>query len=111
METTGCECSFDWRRDFIKGVTIVGLVMSLLAMFDIRLPSWSVVILVPLNIAFVVTVYQYIHELKRIKCVCSDSPIRTIMEVVNYVHIILWGWTIITLVFLGINALYSKRNA
>lgn len=86
LEKTGCECSKDWRRTFIKVYAIIILVMVVIEIF-FKLPEVIGVIYAILSLVFIIVVFQYIHELKRIKCECSESKTRDILEIVNYIQI------------------------
>lgn len=86
LEKTGCECSKDWRRNFIKVYALVILVMVIIEIF-FKLPEVVGVIYAILSLIFIIVVFQYIHELKRIKCECSESKTRDILEIVNYIQI------------------------
>ena len=86
LEKTGCECSKDWRRGFIKVYALIILVMVVLEIF-FKLPDVVGIIYAVLSLVFIVVVFQYIHELKRIKCGCSESQTRDILEIVNYIQI------------------------
>jgi hypothetical protein len=65
-------------------------------------PLWLRFLILPFSIAYVVVVFQYVHELKRIKCKCSESLTRTILEIVNYINIAIVIWFFVSLLMVGL---------
>lgn len=107
LEKIGCPCAKDWRRDFIKYYIGIMLLLIILRMFDIYSPSLMPPILMTLqfilSIAFVMIVYHYIIELKKKKCDCSAHLARDILEIVNYIQIVL----IAIMLFLMIHLIFT----
>ena len=100
-----CKCSDDWKRDFIKYSLIVFVIfLTLKVIFKKKLYQINKSILfliILLNFIFIFIVAIYINELKKNECKCSESDIRTIFEIVNYIRMFL-----IIIGFLGTVYLY-----
>ena len=107
LEKTGCECSRDWKRDFIYLYVCIFIPFVIIRIFHV-LPGVITSLLGALTIAFIIIVFLYIHELKKKKCECSVSDTRKVLEIVNYVQLGLLGLIIIVTIyaaFTGVNLL------
>ena len=107
LEKTGCECSRDWKRDFIYIYVCIIIPFAIIRIFHV-LPGLITSIIGALTIAFIIIVFLYIHELKKKKCECSVSDTRKVLEIVNYVQLGLLGLIIIVTIyaaFTGVNLL------
>jgi hypothetical protein len=109
LEQTGCECSKDWRRGFIKVFAIVIIVMILLKMF-VNVHDAIMTVYFIASLVFIISVFQYIHELKRIKCECSEAKTRDILEIVNYIQLGLLALVAVVFIIVGIRMM-TNRNA
>lgn len=111
LEQIGCECSKDWRRDFIKFFIIFMIVIFVLRMFDLWSPAGVPPVLMTLQFVavlfFVAVVFQYVHELKVKKCQCSEDLARDVLEVVNYVQMFLLGLALLLMVHVMFTIAYS----
>lgn len=109
LEQTGCECSRDWRREYIRYYAILMLAI-ILAAFTTTIHNIAItVVLVLLNAVFLIAVFQYIHRLKREKCECSQAVTRDVMEIVNLVQIVLFSVGIFLLILMAVHyGLYHK---
>ena len=93
LETIGCKCALDWKRNYIIFYCIFTISISLIDLFLLVTRKTQLMnlmmIMVPINIVlsilFVVTTLQYTHRLKREKCNCSEDLGRTIMYIVALV--------------------------
>lgn len=87
-----CNCSYNWKRDFIKYSLII-FVIFLLLKIVFRKKLFSninnniIFLIVLLNVVFTIIVAIYINELKNIECKCSESNIRMIFEIINYIRL------------------------
>lgn len=70
-----CNCSKDWRRDFMKLIAILGVIMNvvILATGKPFIPSLGPVIIVLFLVSLVniVAILTYIPALKKKACVCA----------------------------------------
>ncbi len=93
LESTGCECAMDWRRNYIMfymAYMLLFTVTSLLMLFAKKPPSRMLrklhAILSPvsilLGILFIVFTFQYVHRLHKEKCGCSEDMGRTVLTLV-----------------------------
>lgn len=103
LEKLGCECSKDWRRPFITYFVVYLIILLLLSTFNIwtvkQLPPILMVVNYVLMIFFFITVYQYIHKLKKEKCECSENEARNILEIVNYIQLALVLLSLIMMIY------------
>lgn len=97
LEATGCVCSEDWKRDFIKWYFIFLIVMYFIpSLLLIVFPKLLTVLKYTNILAFIITaisvfvIYQYIRELKEKKCACSKGDARTALEIYNYIMIFIF---------------------
>jgi uncharacterized membrane protein YqhA len=115
LEKIGCECSKGWQRTFITYFVVYLLIMLLLSTFKLwnktQLPPLVLTVHFVLNIFFFITVYQYIHRLKKEKCECSANKARDILEIVNYVELAIVAITLFMIIY-GVFFVshYTKRN-
>ena len=107
LESTGCACSENWKREYIKWYFIVLLLMFFIPNILLLLFPKLITILKFINIIlFIITaisifiIYQYIRELKEKKCICSEDDARTTLEIYNYIMIFIF-------ILLLLNAIYS----
>lgn len=90
LEKTGCECAIDWKSDFILVYICIFLPIACwnaFAPFSYTVGAFIGV----LTLAFIIIVLIYIHDLKKKKCECSESKVRDVLEIVNYIQLGLLG--------------------
>lgn len=106
LEKIGCECSKDWRRSYIKYYVMIMVPLLLLRVVGV-VPKAIFALSFVFTIFFVIEVYRYIHHLKEVKCACSESPVRDVLEVVNIIQIGLLAFALaifvgaVVLLFIG----------
>lgn len=98
LERTGCECSKDWKRDFIYIYVCIFIPLAVIRIF-LKIPGIITVVMSLLTIFFIGVVYFYIEELKKKKCECSVSDTRKVLEIVNYIQIGLFALVFIMMLF------------
>lgn len=86
LERTGCDCSKDWKRDFIY-IYICLIVPIFVIRIFLKVPGIITSVMAMLTLFFIGVVYFYIEELKKKKCECSVSDTRKVLEIVNYIQI------------------------
>jgi hypothetical protein len=100
LEKTGCECAIDWKSDFILVYICIFLPLACWNAFSPF--SYTVGAFIGiLTLAFIVIVLLYIHDLKKKKCECSESHIRDVLEIVNYIQIGLLGLVLLVGIYLA----------
>jgi hypothetical protein len=121
LESTGCECAKDWRRDYIQYYLMLLIVyvvvqICVLTMGDlaavIRMNMHLTAIMLVLGILFVVFTLQYVHRLKKIKCKCSEDTARNVLQLVAIIDAVIFSigalHLIIGLVVFGVIMLTRK---
>lgn len=83
LESTGCTCALDWRRNYIVFYCFYAIILAVAHFFT---HTSILVAFAPVTFAlgllFVVFTLQYVHRLKREKCTCSDQIGRVILYLV-----------------------------
>ncbi len=100
LETMGCECAKDWRRDYIQ-YYLIFMVIYILVQFWLLMKddmssfvTFTVamnLIMFVLGILFVVFALQYVHKLKVAKCECSEDFARDVLQIVAIIDAIVYG--------------------
>lgn len=111
LERLGCACAMNFKRNYILGYnaayityTAVALFMGMPAIFALYV-KYPLLWLVPFmlfigGIANVVFVIQFVNELKREDCACSDSVYKDVMYISSILAAIVLGATLLLYVFL-----------
>ena len=110
MEKQNCECSADWRRDFIKYylVCIVIFIMASLINIFFLNNKFNVIfnylkyVFLLSEIVFITIVFLYIRDLIKKRCECSRSVERDITLIYTVVDGVIIIATFILLVVIGI---------
>lgn len=107
LEKMGCKCSEGWERMAIQTyfVFLIVLIISM-AVFDP--PPWLLHVASIVNILGMIIIFFYIRRLKTEKCECSEDTARDVMEIFNYVQIIMFGITFLIVVLAGMGLIKSK---
>lgn len=108
LEKNKCECSTNWKRDFIKYYIIFQIIFiiiyvtyeimsfyKLVKNYDFLFDALKYVMLMT-EIGFVSIVFIYIRDLIRNKCKCSESPKRDITMLYSIVDLIIFGISVLT---------------
>jgi len=66
-----CNCSKDWRRDYIKLVSILGVIAGLVILFRQTIPAQAALVLGVMGLVNIAAVLTYIPSLKKKACVCA----------------------------------------
>lgn len=84
LETMGCDCAKDWRRNYIVGYSVYFIVHALIQLFTDRVDILYALTPVTFGagILFVVFTLQYVHRLKEEKCVCAADIGRAVLYIV-----------------------------
>jgi len=89
LEKTGCECSKDWRRNFIHFYVIFNMILVVSSIILLFFKGVVIMDVVPLlgfasaalALTFVIVTVQYVQRLKREKCACSEDTRRNVMYI------------------------------
>lgn len=98
-----CECSMDWRRDYIKYYIIINMFVIILMALGIYYKTHYLVqtLLGVFGLICTGLIFFYIRKLKEIKCACSETTARTVMEYFNYLSISIFFFAIVSILFIG----------
>jgi hypothetical protein len=111
LERLGCACAMNFKRNYILGYNafyityaIVSLFMGMPAIFALYV-KYPLLWFIPFiffigGIVNVVFVIQFVNELKREDCACSDSVYKDVMYISSILAAIGLGFTILLYVFL-----------
>lgn len=111
LESMGCECAMDWRRNYIMFYFVLSLVYAISTPFldkgDIPLIQSLLVILGVINTIFIL---QYVHRLYKEKCACSQSLARDLMTVIALVNLLVYVVILIYIMKMGYSIMSYSRN-
>lgn len=104
LDKTKCECSKNWKRDFIKYFLLTMIIYLICSFIYItlskvyNLPFFNVFEIISkifyiLEIFYIIVVFIYIKDLKK-RCKCSQSVERDITEIYSTIDVILFIITI-----------------
>ena len=92
LETIGCACAMDYKRTYIMAYHIFSIFIGLLGIFinlDIlRKHNVLQLIFMVISITNYVFTIQYIEEMKKENCNCSESVYRTMMYIFSIIYLL-----------------------
>jgi hypothetical protein len=111
LERLGCACAMNFKRNYILGYNAAQITYSAVALFMGMPAIFALYVKYPLlwlipfiffigAIVNVVFVIQFVNELKREDCACSDSVYKDVMYVLSILHAIVLGAALLLYVFL-----------
>ena len=121
LERLGCQCSLTAKRSYILGFNSFLIAFNLfilgiggaevLASFYRKYPIlylvlFGLIIATLVNVAFTI---EFVNDMKREKCACSDSVFKDIMYILSIIQAI--TWSILGLVILVMGGLVAKDFA
>lgn len=114
LEKIGCKCSLNYRRNYILIYNVCIVCVSVFMLFthinpSIIFPIFGVLFLFAsiLNVIFTI---QYVNELKKQKCDCSESFMRNLMYILAIIQIFSWVLVIVTLIIVAITYGYFYKH-
>lgn len=118
LEKDQCECSFDWKRDYIKYYTIIMFAVTLLAIVAPYLKNTNVnnflgLLASILGLAGLVNLwclYSYSKKLKDENCECSDNWQRKFIYTYSVVIGILWIFAFLLTILLMPQIVVINKN-
>lgn len=115
LEETGCDCSNNPDRTFIKTYSIVSLVFLLFIAFvsiDVvnkmmgsviaMLYSLLIVVFYIIFIYYIYTTFTYVRYLINEKCKCSEDISREIIMMGTFIELVLFFVTILTMIIIPV---------
>jgi hypothetical protein len=88
LEEIGCECALDNRRVVLMFCIIVIIIGRIAAIFT-QLPHSIEVVFGVVGLVFFITTIWYISYLRKVKCECSESSARTVMQYYSWTMMLL----------------------
>jgi hypothetical protein len=118
LKNIDCKCSLTFQRNYIFYYTIVVFVINLFTIcFQDKLKELALMIL-PISILLLIAgiiniVYtiEYVQDMKKQNCKCSESMIRDLMFIIVILQICVWSillLTILTIIIFRINLPISQ---
>ena len=106
LETIGCKCALTFKHDYIFIFTCIALSLGFLNVFfsDVRMiKMFMLIISIPYVIAAIVNLVftiQYVDEMAKINCDCSESVFRTMMYILAIINACVWGLSILIMIYI-----------
>lgn len=122
LKTIGCECALNFKRDYIMYYSMVSILFNIVSfavgvptilIYYIRYPIlYSIpAVLFAAAVVNMVFIFQYVEEMKKINCECSESVYRDMMFVLAILQAISIGVIVLLLVQVGyIFSQFSSKN-
>jgi hypothetical protein len=111
---TYCKCSDNWKRDFIKYSLIIFIIFLLIKLINFKklyqINKIILTLVILLNFIFTFIVLIYINELKENECKCSESDVRTILEIINYIRLFIMFIGLLSFIYLYYKMYKQYRN-
>ena len=117
LENIGCKCSLTFQRNYIYYYTIVIFIFNLINIFfqdklknsnlNFKIVMFLPILIIIAGIINIVYTIEYVNDMKKQNCECSESIIRDLMFIIAILQIsafILVIMTIISIVTLKINS-------
>jgi hypothetical protein len=100
LESIGCKCAMDWRRQYIIFYFVISILYMLSAFF-IKRESIPILqtLMVVLGLANVVFTLQYVNKLKKEKCECSESIYRDVLGIVSIFNAVIYSMLLTYIIF------------
>ncbi len=105
LEDADCNCIRDWRHNFIKGMSLLIIFFSFIALigFDLKNSAfkWLVIIKFILTIINVYAFFTYVGDLNKTQCSCAvnKQPIlNSIMNFIRWLYVIIIGLALLVLI-------------
>ena len=96
LEQIGCKCALNYKRDYILYFTCISLFFATMNVFAGHTYIYKMVMVVvalPLIIAGIVNIVytiQFVNDVKKNNCDCSESLYREIMYILAIVNACVW---------------------
>ena len=106
LETIGCKCALNFKHDYIFIFTCVALLIGILNILFSGFRMFKIIMLfisIPYFIAAIVNVVftiQYVDEMQKINCECSESVYRTMMYILAIINAFVWGLSVLIFIYL-----------
>ena len=104
LEKSQCKCSLNWRQRFIKNYILVMIVLAFITMVVPTIMNNKTFIFLysVISIAYFVILGQWLWQLHKSKCKCSDDWRKSMMEVLYIISLTITILLILFMVSFGI---------
>jgi hypothetical protein len=109
LEKTGCKCSENWKRTYIKYYTVFIITYIIVSVLYLFITDKNIEVVLSVNfitliaeIIYIIVSIQYVSELKNIKCECSNDYIRDIILLYSIILASLFGLSLLIGVYVFI---------
>ena len=118
LEGSECNCIRDWRHNFIKGMSIINIILSSLVCLRVGITFMTQLTFI-IGIATLINFYAfftYVGELNKTKCICAidKQPIlNNLMNILRWIQFFTLGMVIllcILLVIIGVSIIQKIKN-
>ena len=102
LSQIGCKCAMNYKRTYILSYTSCLIILGAITTFVKVMPKFLLVVSIPLLILAIINIVftiQYVDEMKKINCDCSESVIRTMMYILAIINIFSWIITLLLFLF------------
>jgi hypothetical protein len=106
LETIKCNCALNFKRNYILGFTSLSLILSIsnLLFKDYKtFFKFKLFIYIPWLIASITNIIftiQYVNELKKTKCECSESLYRELMFILAIINAVVMSFSFLIIIFI-----------
>lgn len=111
LETIGCKCAMNYKRTYIIYFHIFSLALGAADLLSgnavteyIAKSSFAIrfiFVVASLAITNIVFTLQYVEELKKDNCDCSESVFRTMMYILSIISAVTWSLIILAGLMVG----------
>lgn len=122
VEKLSCKCKIDWRHTYLKIMSYINIIASLISFMNINLnlnPSYVLIIeiiIIILNAIYIYALYTYINVLNSSNCACATTDLpqinKSLDQKKNYILFlyIMGIITVITNIDIGITLHFNKKS-
>lgn len=122
VENLSCKCKLDWRHTYLKIMSYINIIASIISLMNINLnlnPSYVLIIeiiIIILNAIYIYALYTYINVLNSSKCACATTDLPQINKSLDQKkNLILFLYimgiiTVITNIDIGITFHFNKKS-
>lgn len=112
LERIGCKCAIDWRRKFMIAYMFLLLVHAALVTFVtkevLEYPIIQTIMLV-LGVVNVIITLQYLAQLRRDNCNCSESMYKDIITMIAYLNTLLYFFMLVVVAYFMFSMAYRSK--
>lgn len=106
LETIGCKCALNFKHHYIFIFTCIALTIGILNILFRGFRMFKMLMLIisiPYFIAAITNIVftiQYVDEMKKINCDCSESVFREMMYILAIINACVWALSVLIFIYL-----------